>query len=135
MNRSRIKNKTYETSATTPGRRLWLGYSTNVHRGETLRQVYRFLRNYSVPIKERVFGKNAAGLELRFGMPAASELLTAAARNQFRAFLAESDLELFSLNAFPLQDFQARRVKEQVYAPDWRSRERVVWTQRMARIL
>ncbi len=116
-------------------RRLHLGYSTNVHRGETLRQVYDFLRDYSIPVARRVFGDAPAGLELRFGIEAARELGDRDARERFRAFLEQSRLELFSVNAFPLQDFQARQVKERVYAPDWRSRDRVVWTRRIAAIL
>ena len=104
--------------------RLSLGYSTNVHRGETLDQVYRFLRRYTVPIQRKVFGKSSSGLELRFGVRAATELLNREKRREFAAFLDDSGLELFSINAFPLGDFQARRVKQQVYAPDWRKRAR-----------
>ena len=113
--------------------RLSLGYSTNVHRGETLDQVYRFLRRYTVPIQRKVFGKSSSGLELRFGVRAATELLNREKRREFAAFLDDSGLELFSINAFPLGDFQALRVKQQVYAPDWRKRDRVLWTQRIAR--
>jgi hypothetical protein len=113
-----------------------LGYSTNVHRGETLAQVYRFLGDYTVPINRRVFGAGArAGLELRLGIGSARELAKRAARERFRAFLEENGLLLFSVNAFPLLDFHARRVKEKVYAPAWTEAARGRWTNAIADIL
>ena len=111
-----------------------IGYSTNVHRGETLKQVYRFLREYTIPIKQRVFGDRRAGLELRLGIGSAGDLQTAKSRRQFGEFLEEAGLELFSVNAFPLLDFHARRVKEKVYEPSWAKSERARWTNRIARI-
>jgi hypothetical protein len=113
-----------------------LGYSTNVHRGETLAQVYRFLRDYTVPIKRRVFGAAArAGLELRLGIGSARELVKRREREAFGAFLEEHGLVLFSVNAFPLLDFHARRVKEKVYAPAWTEPARSRWTNAIADIL
>jgi hypothetical protein len=114
---------------------LQLGYSTNVHRGETLSEVYRFLGDFTVPIRRRVFGKLPSGLELRFGLAATRALEKPAARERLAAYLEENGLRLFSLNAFPLLDFQARRVKERVYSPDWTERRRVDWTCRLVDIL
>ncbi|HLU50104.1 MAG TPA: metabolite traffic protein EboE, partial [Planctomycetota bacterium] len=120
-----------------PGKRKYvpaIGYSTNVHRGETLEQVYRFLEEYTVPIARRVFGEKKAGLELRLGIGSTQELLDPAARARFRDFLVERDLELFSINAFPLRDFHAMRVKEDVYLPSWRDEERGRVTARIAEV-
>jgi len=44
------------------------GYSTNVHRSESLRQIYDFLRRYTLEVKRRVFGAAPSGLELRLGI-------------------------------------------------------------------
>ena len=41
-----------------------VAYATNVHRGETLAEVYRFLRDYTLPVKRRTCPGAAAGLEL-----------------------------------------------------------------------
>ena len=150
---------------------LLLGYSTNVHPGETLEQVYDFLREFTIPIGRRVFGPPGeqcpaiptphgpaqrtsrsdgrhgeradsktqsavqAGLELRLGIGSARELGTQRARREFREFLDESGLVLFSVNAFPLLDFHAKRVKEQVYKPSWLEADRGRWTSRIARIV
>ncbi|MBI4601603.1 MAG: metabolite traffic protein EboE [Planctomycetes bacterium] len=111
-----------------------LAYSTNVHRGETLADVYRFLRDYTLPVKRRVFGAEPAGLELRLGIGSARELRRPAALEAFRGFLSESGLVPFSINAYPLRDFHARRVKEQVYLPSWTDAARAAWTNRIAAI-
>ncbi|MBI4583312.1 MAG: metabolite traffic protein EboE [Planctomycetes bacterium] len=120
-----------------PARRkppLHLGYSTNVHRGESLEEIYHYLRDYTIPIKERVFGNEPSGLELRLGIAAARELRRRERREELKAFLDLAGLELFSVNAFPLHDFQARRVKERVYHPPWTHRARARWTIAIARI-
>jgi hypothetical protein len=114
--------------------RLYFGYSTNVHRGENLAQVYKYLKNYTLAVKRRVFGGQASGLEMRLGVGAAKDLSKPERREGFRQFLKQSGLELFSINAFPLHDFQARRVKQNVYAPSWVSQERVNWTIQIAKI-
>ena len=114
---------------------LQLGYSTNVHPGENMEAVYRSLEEYTVPIRKRVFGSESCGLELRLGIGAAKDLSTRRARLEFREFLEESGLVLFSVNAYPLSDFHARRVKETVYQPSWVSPQRARWTSRIARIV
>jgi hypothetical protein len=105
-----------------------------VHRGETLAQIYEFLTNYTIPIRKRVFGDAPMGLELRLGVESARELSNRAARRRFREFLLESKLVLFSVNAYPILDFHADRVKEAVYEPSWRDRARSTCTARIARV-
>lgn len=114
---------------------LQLGYSTNVHPGEDMKAVYRSLEEYTIPIRKRVFGAEPCGLELRLGIGAARELSSRKARLEFRDFLEDSGLVLFSVNAYPLSDFHARRVKETVYQPSWAHPDRASWTARIARIL
>ncbi len=122
---------------TTRGPEPWvphLGYSTNVHRGENLDAVRRSLSDYTVPIRRRVFGNERCGLELRLGIDTARDLQTSRSRLEFRDFLDECGLELFSVNAYPLTDFHARRVKETVYQPSWAQADRARWTNKIARI-
>ena len=112
-----------------------LGYSTNVHPGENLDAVRRSLRQYTGPIRERVYGDDPAGLELRLGIGSARDLESKHAREEFRELLDELRLELFSVNAYPLSDFHARRVKEIVYQPSWAESARATWTSRIGRIV
>ncbi len=111
-----------------------LGYSTNVHPGENLRQVYRFLQDYTIPVKKRVFGEKPAGLELRLGIGSTRDLQDASVRRKFGAYLEDAGLMLFSINAFPLQDWHARRVKERVYKPSWAEADRARWTNAIAKV-
>src|SRR5262249_47204696 len=120
-----------------PAKSPWkplLAYSTNVHRGESLAQIYRFLLDYTLPVKERVFGSQKAGLELRLGCGSARDLMKASAQEAFGGFLAEKGLVPFSINAYPLLNFHARRVKEQVFRPSWAESERSRWTTVIAEI-
>ena len=126
--------RTAVSIAKNPDWRPLLAYATNVHRGETLADVYGFLEKFTVPVKELVFGRRTGGVELRLGIGAARELRKPAARKAFKAFLAEKRLVVFSINAFPLLDFHAKRVKEQVYLPSWAERQRVEWTNVIAEI-
>ena len=114
---------------------LQLGYSTNVHPGEDMKAVYRSLKEYTLPIRKRIFGSETCGLELRLGIGSAKELSSRKARLEFRDFLEESGLVLFSVNAYPLSDFHAHRVKETVYQPSWAQAQRASWTARIARIV
>jgi len=112
-----------------------VGYSTNVHPGEDLAAVRGSLRDFTAAIRRRVFGERPCGLELRIGIGSARELESSRARSAFREFLAEQGLVLFSVNAYPLSDFHARRVKETVYQPSWADAERARWTNRIGRIV
>ena len=56
-------------------------------------------------------------------------------RERLKAFLAENDLYLYTVNAFPYGPFKGVRVKEQVYEPDWRSEERTRYTMNVADVL
>jgi hypothetical protein len=119
-------------------RSLWkplLGYSTNVHRGDSLQSIYRYLEECTIPVRERVFGAGECGLELHLNMRTAAELRSLRARRLFGGFLRQSGLLLFSVNAYPLAPFHARRVKERVYSPSWTEAPRYRWTNIIAEIL
>jgi hypothetical protein len=120
-----------------PGGGPWtpqIAYSTNVHPGEDLAAVERSLREFTVPIRERVFGSAPCGLELRIGIGGARDLAARGARERFSGFLEDSRLVLFSVNAYPLTDFHARRVKETVYTPSWAEPARARWTSAIAQL-
>jgi hypothetical protein len=112
-----------------------VGYSTNVHRSRRLADIYRYLREFTLPIKQRVYGESSAGLELHLNIGTTKDLMEPRAREKFRAFLVEAGLVLFSVNAYPLLDFHARRVKETVYLPSWAERKRARWTSAIARVV
>lgn len=115
-------------------RPLEIAYGTNVHRGESLREVLRWLGRSTLEVHRRVLGPGPCGLELHVGISLARELLNPRALETLQTFLLENELRLFSVNAFPLLPFHARRVKEKVYRPSWAEPARSLWTRRIARV-
>lgn len=75
------------------------------------------------------------GVGLRLSGIAARELENPACLEELRAFLTNAGLYVFTINAFPYGPFHGTRVKEAVYAPDWRETERLHFTNRVAEIL
>ncbi len=114
-------------------RHLDLGYSTNVHRAERLRDVYTYLDAITVPVRERL-DVDRMGIDLRLGKSLADRLASPDARRALRDGLDERGLYTFGINAFPLGDFQAERVKDDVYRPDWRDPQRLAATLAIAEI-
>jgi hypothetical protein len=66
---------------------------------------------------------------------AAEQLDQPAALQRFKALLEELGLYVFTLNGFPYGQFHDQRVKEHVYEPDWRSEQRLNYSNRLARLL
>src|SRR5260370_7366020 len=113
---------------------LPLSYCTNVHPGRSLSEVELGLDQYTAPLRINYGAPLAAGLWL--AAPVAVELLADPKRlPAFRDRLAQRGLTTHTLNAFPYGDFHSRRVKENVYLPDWSDRRRLAYTVDCARIL
>jgi sugar phosphate isomerase/epimerase len=113
---------------------LPLSYCTNVHPGRSLAEVDRGLDEYTAPLRANYGSALAAGLWL--AAPVVAELLADPRRlPAFREGLARRRLTCHTLNAFPYGDFHSRRVKENVYLPDWSDRRRLDYTVECAKIL
>ena len=112
-----------------------LTYCTNVHRGESWPDVFAALRRHLPEVKRRASPQAPMGVGLRLSAIAAEALDTAAELHAFREFLASEQLYVFTVNGFPYGPFHGERVKEQVYAPDWRTPERLAYTDRLAGLL
>lgn len=118
------------------GRLGHLSYSTLVHPGDNWELMSQSLRTYVPQVKKRVSPNAAFGLSLRLAAPSAELLVKdRAAREDLKRFLADNDLYLYTVNAFPYGAFKDTIVKEQVYEPDWRSEERTQYTINVADIL
>jgi len=113
-----------------------LTYSTLVHPGDTWEQMWESLTTYVPRVKARVAPDVPFGVCLRLSANSAQTLVERPAeRERLRAFLAENDLYVYTVNAFPYGAFKGQRVKEQVYEPDWRSEERTRYTKNVAEVL
>jgi hypothetical protein len=117
-----------------PGR-PHLAYCTNIHAGETWSEIETALASYLPAVKEQVSPDQPMGIGLRLSGVAARELLEPDRVRRFRHFLAQGGFYVFTVNAFPYGSFHGQRVKEQVYEPDWRTSERLRFTNQVADLL
>ena len=112
-----------------------LTYCTNIHPGETWPEVYANLQRHLPRVRSRVAPDAAFGVGLRLSAAAAATLAEPARLAGFRRFLDENDFYVFTLNGFPYGAFHGVRVKESVYAPDWRDPARLAYTDQLADLL
>ena len=113
-----------------------LTYSTLVHPADDWEQLYNSLVTYLPKVKERIAGNKAFGVCLRLSAKTAAMLAgSAAERDKLKKFLADNNMYVYTVNAFPYGAFKGTVVKEQVYEPDWRSEERTRYTINVADVL
>ena len=108
-----------------------LTYCLNIHRGETWAENFATLRTTVLAVRNLVSPGLPFGLGMRLSAAAANEMDVA----ELRAFLESENLFVFTINGFPYGRFHGGAVKENVYAPDWRSPLRRDYTNRLADIL
>jgi sugar phosphate isomerase/epimerase len=112
-----------------------LTYCTNIHPGETWIEVRRNLEQYVLRVREKVACHCAFGIGLRLSGQAAHALSEPKALDDFRRFLRDHNLYVFTINGFPHGTFHGARIKEKVYLPDWLDEERLHYADQLARIL
>jgi sugar phosphate isomerase/epimerase len=115
--------------------RVHLTYCLNVHPGETWEENFEAIRTHALAVRALVAPRKRFGLGLRLSNVAAQELVRRAPLAAFRRFLDEQGLYVFTINGFPFGTFHGSRVKENVYRPDWTTRERLDYTLTLAEIL
>lgn len=110
---------------------LHLAYCTNIHRGEDWAQTLDSLNRHALEVKRRVCPQAPYAIGLRLSALAARELSEPATLTAFRHWLDREGCYVFTINGFPFGRFHGGRVKEQVYAPDWTTRERLEYTNQL----
>ena len=139
--------------------KIHLSYSTNVHPAETLAELRRSIVEHVTPVTRAAFGPPAIGsagaaASFRIGMKQVDELLAhpALPSNSFVSdeilkapptpacadllkLLDDCALDVVSINAFPIRDFHAARVKEQVYSPPWTDGGRALYSLKIAKLM
>lgn len=118
------------------GRALHLTYCLNAYPGESLEDQMAAAGRWARAVRRAVgSAADLLGIGLRLGIRAAREADTPGGSDLLRRRLDEESLYLFTINGFPYGAFHRQRVKEDVYRPDWRTRERLEYTCALARIL
>ncbi|MHC1764277.1 MAG: metabolite traffic protein EboE [Verrucomicrobiia bacterium] len=114
---------------------LHLAYCTNIHRGETWAQTLDALQQHTLAVRDRVAKEEPYAIGLRLSDLASRELSDPATLRSFCDWLQRENCYVFTINGFPYGAFHGTRVKEQVYLPDWTSRDRLEYTLRLFDLL
>jgi hypothetical protein len=112
-----------------------LAYCTNIHRGETWSETFGALASHALAVRERVCPRDRFAIGLRLSHQAAVELSDPKTLSNFQRWLEKNSCYVFTINGFPYGRFHGARVKDQVYAPDWTSSERLAYTNRLFDLL
>lgn len=113
-----------------------LTYSTLVHPGDSWDDMENSLRTYVPAIKKSLGIEGKFGVSLRISGSSAETLISnPSKRQELKKFLEDSDLYIFTINAFPWGPFKGRSVMENVYEPDWTTEKRVQYTKDIADVL
>ncbi|MDA1098971.1 MAG: metabolite traffic protein EboE [Proteobacteria bacterium] len=112
-----------------------LTYCTNIHPGETWGEVGHALRVHLPAVKARLCPAQDFGVGLRLSAVAARDLTAPDAFAELQDILASGGLYVFTINGFPYGTFHGARVKEAVYQPDWRTADRLAYSNRLADLL
>lgn len=115
-----------------------LCYCTNIFPGESYKDLIANLEKHVAPTLKRtadLFGKDKeqiaplACLGLRISNLASREMMSGF--TELKAFCEKHSCYIASINGFPYGTFHDADIKEKVYQPDWRERERVDYTKRL----
>jgi len=112
-----------------------LPYCLNIHRCETLADIYQAIANSACAVKEQLSPDDPYPLGLRFPASATATFTEQEERLAFADFLKQRRLYSSMINGFPYGTFHAAPVKTSVYLPDWSTQERLEYTAKLALLL
>lgn len=112
-----------------------LTYCSNIHTGESWLDHFNELKTYLPELKKRCSPDELFGVGLRLSAAVAKDLLDSEKLELFKNWLDENGLYVFTVNGFPYGSFHHKKVKDNVYKPDWSSPERLEYTLNLAKIL
>lgn len=112
-----------------------LTYCTNIHAGESWADVRSSLGEFLPAVKSAMTPDKPLAVGLRLSAQAARTLADPAALAEFKEFMSCGGYYVISINAFPYGTFHGVPVKDGVYAPDWRSPERLRYTNQVGDLL
>ncbi|MBM9545890.1 metabolite traffic protein EboE [Leptospira sp. 201903074] len=113
----------------------YLTYCSNIHPGESWEDHFSHLKENLPIIRKSISPDAPMGLGLRLANEASIELLNPKVIGQFKIWLEKEGFFVFLINGFPYGGFHGTTVKENVYKPDWVTKERFEYTLRLFSIL
>ena len=117
------------------GNKFHLSYCTNIHPGPDWQTTFDGLKKYLPLIRQKMTQTGPFGLGLRLSNQASLELSYNDHLTEFKSWLLAQDAYVFTMNGFPYGKFHGAAVKDKVHLPDWTSKERYDYTNRLFRQL
>ncbi len=114
-----------------PGTRL--GYCTNVHEGPTWTETLANLARHGAGVRRHIEASD--GLAIGIWLSASAARDGARRARELTETLGSSGLIAYTINGFPYGDFHGRRVKHDVYRPNWTEEAREVYTRELVAVL
>ena len=108
-----------------------LTYCSNIHSGEDWKSHFENIKKYVPRIKKQVSPNKSFGLGLRLSNLASKELNFRNNLIDFKNWLDQENIYVFTMNGFPYGDFHGKKVKDLVHEPDWTSQKRIDYTKRL----
>lgn len=112
-----------------------LTYCLNIHPTQSWAQARAALTGPVKAVKAAISPDDPFPVGLRFSAETVGELEDADLRADLKDILSTENYRPITMNGFPYGPFHGTRVKEDVYLPDWRSEERVTYTNALADLL
>lgn len=112
-----------------------LTYCLNIHATQTWSDVQDALNGPVSAVKAAVSPDAPFAVGLRFSGEALDELADPLKRKALKSLMESHDFHGITVNGFPYGRFHGTRVKEEVYQPDWRSADRVCYTNTLADLM
>lgn len=112
-----------------------LSYCSNIHAGESWPDHFAKLKENIPTIKKSVSPGAPFGIGLRLSNIASLELEKQESIDAFKEWLQQNNCYVFTMNGFPYGGFHHTKVKDQVHAPDWTTKDRIDYTKRLVDIL
>lgn len=109
-------------------------YCTNIHPGESWDEVLQNLHTHMLRVKKAVSPVDLFPVGLRLSNRASFEIDEKESAG-FNEWCRMHNCFVPTINGFPYGSFHSSRIKEKVYLPDWRSQDRVEYTNRLADLL
>ena len=112
-----------------------LTYCTNIHPGETWEEVSHALKVHLPAVKAQLCPDQEFGVGLRLSAATVRDLAAPEAFAELQDILDSGGMYVFTINGFPYGTFHGARVKEEVYQPDWRTHDRLAYSDQLADLL
>ncbi len=112
-----------------------LTYCLNIHPAQTWDEVQAALRGPVRAVKDKVSPNAPFDVGLRLSGQTTDTLQDQECRDELTEIYRINDFRALTMNGFPYGPFHGQIVKADVYQPDWKTRERVDYTNALSAIM